>query len=111
MDRGDTICSDPEAVPAGATVGSCPSAKHAKTQQYKSKSQHTRSAVQGDLGRDAGRRLLRELEADGGWDAVYALYSGSLEPSSLVRGSVSGLLHVPPISESVASPARLFGLL
>ena len=41
--------------------------------------------AQGDLGRDAGRRLLRELEADGGWDAVYALHSGALEPSSLVR--------------------------
>jgi hypothetical protein len=41
--------------------------------------------MQGDLGRDAGRRFLRELEADGGWDAVYALHSGVLEPSPLVR--------------------------
>ena len=76
--------------------------------------QHLANTVfgaQGDLGRDAGRRLLRELEADGGWDAVHALYSGSLEPSSLVRESAAvGCRKCLPIL-CQASHTWLFGLL
>jgi len=80
------ICSELSAGPNAASVGECRRQHESKPRDLPSPSQQKLSAapVQGDLGRDAGRRLLRELEVDGGWDAVYALYSGNLEPSALV---------------------------